>query len=239
MSVPEPIAEAVEILNSPNVTREIIESADLTLVHANDWNPNRQDDRTYEATRESIREFGFIDPLTVWPHRELEGEWEAIDGEHRLRGALDEGITKGDLIVLRGLTLDQAQRLTVIMNETRGDADVALLGKLMSGLYERLGGDMAKLAIALPYSHYELKHLVEIGQVDWDGFSQETTPRQQPERGNKHAVVLDFDEEQRGRWDLHMGIYLRESEDEDLTAEKVALDLLTAEVAEKWASEEA
>jgi hypothetical protein len=134
-------------------------------IHPNPWNPNRQDDRTYQANRESIRTFGFIDPVTARPHPDIDGDWQIIDGEHRFRAAQDEGMTEVDLIPLK-LDDNAAKKLTVILNEARGEADVALLGELLSSLEMELD----ELQIGLPYSSTELDHLLSLGSATWGDF---------------------------------------------------------------------
>ncbi len=67
-----------------------IQTVEVGKLHPNPWNPNRQDARTFEAERESIRNYGFIDPVTVREHPTINGEFEIIDGEHRWRAATEE-----------------------------------------------------------------------------------------------------------------------------------------------------
>lgn len=144
----------------------------IGVVHPNSWNPNKQTDRTYTAERESIRTFGFIDPCLVWPHPDREGEWQIIDGEHRWRAAGDEHLTEILVTPLTNLTEAAAKKLTIVLNETRGDADVVLLGALLNDLQAQLGEE--EFPLALPYSEGELAHLLALGTEDWDRFTQTT-----------------------------------------------------------------
>lgn len=162
------------------ITTEILEGVPVEDLHPNPWNPNVMDSRTYDAARESIRDYGFIDPVTVRPHRDFENGWEIIDGEHRVRAAVDEGLETLDLVVLYGLSDAQAKKLTVVLNETRGRADPPLLGRLLAELLEADDGDMVELARALRYDDVELSHLLAIGGIDWDGILR---PDPEPEGG--------------------------------------------------------
>jgi ParB/RepB/Spo0J family partition protein len=57
----------------------------LDWLTPNPWNPNQMDDEQYGKALNSIREFGFVDPVTV---RELGNDtYQIIDGEHRWRAA--------------------------------------------------------------------------------------------------------------------------------------------------------
>ena len=141
----------------------------LASVHPNDWNPNRQTEAVAAAEADSIERFGFIDPVTVRAHPELDGEWQVIDGEHRLLEAEKQGHELVPIIPVQA-TDDQARKLTLILNETRGEADVLSLGRLLHDLQERLDGDVEELLHGLPFSLQELDHLTRLGATDWDQF---------------------------------------------------------------------
>lgn len=168
----------------------------VAALHPNPWNPNKQDERTYAAERESIREHGFIDPVLVRPHPDHLGEWQIIDGEHRWRAAQDEGATEIDIIP-RAFTDTAAKKLTIILNETRGNADVALLGKLIADLSTELSPE--DLRLGLPYSDAEMKHLLDVGKLDWDQFKPGGDLPPDPGGGGGddegHAVTLRFDDD--------------------------------------------
>lgn len=171
-------------------------------LHPNPWNPNVQDDRTYQAERESIRTFGFIDPVTARSHptkgRKLVGldgtgwsdtDWQTIDGEHRWRAAKDEGYTDIAVISLGQLGDVAARKLTIILNETRGEADVAKLGALLADLQKEVP-DVGELLTGLPFTGAELENLVGLGEVDWDQFEQSPPPPPPSENG---LVAVSFE----------------------------------------------
>jgi ParB/RepB/Spo0J family partition protein len=145
----------------------------ISSLHPNPWNPNRQTDRVYQAERDSIREYGFIDPVTVRHHPEREGEWQIIDGEHRWRAARDEGYTEVLIGILPPMTDAAAKKLTIILNETRGESDVTLLGKLLAEIQREQAED---LTVGLPYSDSELEHLLSLASVEWDAFDGSEMP---------------------------------------------------------------
>lgn len=155
---------------SPSETTALV-VVDLPVgaVYPNPWNPNLQNEKVQQAERESIEHFGFIDPITVRPHPTKTDEFEIIDGEHRWSTVRDLG---HELIPAIVLPLDDvaAKKLTVILNETRGDADVVLLGKLLADLQAETG-DIDELLLGLPYSAVELDHLTALADVDWDQYT--------------------------------------------------------------------
>jgi hypothetical protein len=170
----------------------------LDAIHPNPWNPNKQTERVMTAVRESIREFGFIDPITVRPHPTREAAFEILGGEHRWIAARAEGIDTVPVTVLHGLSDAQAKKLVVILNETRGEADTALLGRLLSDIQRELE-DENDLRLGLPYSEEELRQLTSVAD-------DEITPPPPPPAGNGrptpreplkvNAVTLTYGEEQ-------------------------------------------
>lgn len=152
----------------------------LDLVDPNPWNPNKQSERQFAAEVESIRANGFVLPCVL---RKVDDRYQIIDGEHRWKAINllhQDGITTGagnlpDILaagVLPSVVLDipepEAKRLTIILNETRGRADLADLADLIADLNTSLG---EQVGTGLPYSEKELAEFVALGNYTWD-----TTP---------------------------------------------------------------
>jgi ParB-like nuclease domain len=135
-------------------------------IHANPWNPNKMDERTRQAARESIATYGFIDPVTVREHPEIDGHFQIIDGEHRWQEAQELGYDAIPVVVL-GVDDTTARKLTIVFNETRGEADSVLLGTLL----KQLEAEDADFRTALRYDDGELKHLLSLAEADWDDFN--------------------------------------------------------------------
>jgi len=150
----------------PERSLEIVDLPTSKL-HPNPWNPNQQQPAVARALKESIDAYGHIAPIVVRDHPELKGEWQIIDGEHRWREAVEREQPTVPCVVL-ALGDAEARKLTIILNEVTGDADVALLGALLVDLESLLPDD--ELALALPYSRSELDHLLALGRENWDDF---------------------------------------------------------------------
>jgi len=137
-------------------------------LHPNPWNPNRMDERTLQAERESIATFGFVDPVTVRPHPDKKGHFQIIDGEHRWK-VLGEAKPKPAVpCVVLDLSDTTARKLTIVLNETRGQADTALLSSLLGELKDDLGED---LGVGLRWSDGELNSILAVADDDWDGYN--------------------------------------------------------------------
>lgn len=98
----------------------------VQAIEANGWNPNTQDDFMFGKERDSIREFGFLDPITVRSGRDkgpLFKKLEIIDGEHRLRAALAEGMTEVVVYDVGRMSDARARILGDVLNNTKGSND--------------------------------------------------------------------------------------------------------------------
>jgi len=104
----------------------------------------------YDKLRESIEEYGMVDPLTVRPI-DVKGEtqWQIIDGEHRFDVAVALGYDMFDCIEILGLTDAQAKKLTIIMNELHGQPDPDRMGPLLQSIID--DSSLDELFKALPY----------------------------------------------------------------------------------------
>jgi ParB/RepB/Spo0J family partition protein len=220
---------------SENVKPIEIETAIVPIesVLPNHWNPNQMDERTYQAALESIREYGFIDPVTVRPHPQQQGKWEILDGEHRQRAAAEEGYREIQINNVGPISDAAAKKLTLIFNETRGEADVTLLGHLIVDLNRELE-DRALLMLGLPYSDAEIENLLQIGEVDWDSWEQgeeEKSGRIDSPDGTQHTVFMHFDDEQYEKFQAYTDMVQREREQPDVPS---AVLLALRELAESF-----
>lgn len=142
-----------------------VRTVPVDKLHPNPWNPNAMNDRTYQAEKESIGRFGFVDPVTVRPHPELPDAFQIIDGEHRVRAAGELGM--GELpIVTLDLGDAEAKKLTVVLNETRGEADTLDLARLLADI-ARTDPNVGE---ALPYSPEHLSALLEMADLEMPDY---------------------------------------------------------------------
>jgi ParB/RepB/Spo0J family partition protein len=208
------VPEAFKVLNLRTHTISIAE------LHPNPWNPNVMDERTFEAEKESIREYGFIDPITVRPHPSQPDIWQILDGEHRWKAAKELGFEKVLIADVGPITDVAAKKLTIIFNETRGEADIGRMGKLLAELNDELGDDDAALRAALPFTESELKHLLDIGNVDWDAWAKNNppAPRRSRQDPTMREVVLLFNDDEHQQFEQFADMVVREVELADRSA---------------------
>ena len=133
-----------------------------SLLDPNPWNPNKTKPRQQQAIAESLQTYSQILDIIVRPNGD---RYQIIDGEHRYDELTDDVY----VTVLHGLSDADAKKLTIIMNETRGEADKIELAQLLADLSNEL--DAEELLNALPYEQNELDELVKLAEVDWNNFN--------------------------------------------------------------------
>ena len=143
----------------------VVEYVARSRIRPNPWNPNRQDAFIYEKELASIRAFGFVDPILT---RNLGGDFEIIDGEHRWKAAGELGIDPVPIVNLGEIGEAEARQLTIVLNETRGRADPGLLRGLLEDLASRK--PVQDLLDVLPYTREQFDALVK--PFDWDSVEQ-------------------------------------------------------------------
>lgn len=135
----------------------------------NPWNPNKMDAFTYSKVIDSLLTYGFVDPLTVRPNPKMRDtglgpSWQIIDGENRWKGALDLGIEEVPAFDLGDIDDQRAMKLTIVLNELRGQFDPREMSTLLSRLLE--SEDPISLAKSLPFTDVALKGMVGLGGID-------------------------------------------------------------------------
>lgn len=174
----ETTAAALEIVQVP-----------VDLIDRNPWNPNVQSETVKRATGESLTRYGFVEPVLLRPHPNDPGRFQIVNGEHRHAQAAELGYSTIPAVV-RDLSDDDAKKLTIILNETTGDADVVLLGQLLAEL--QLLDDFK---IGLPYTDMELEHLLQVADTDWSRFGDPPDPPAHDPLLERE-VVLSFTDDQ-------------------------------------------
>jgi len=126
-----------------------IEYIPVELLHANEYNPNKQKDVTFNKLVENIEEIGFVEPIMVRPHTEKEGEYEIISGHHRVEAAKIVGYTEIPCIIQWDFDEDMAKFQLVRMNVLRGELDPMKFTKLFNELSDKYGEELTKDMMAL------------------------------------------------------------------------------------------
>ena len=159
---PDPAADPIKAWAAEHGITMREEIIALDHLHPNPWNPNRMDDRTRQATRDSIAMFGFIDWPHVREHPDLDGHYQLLDGEHRVGEARELDLEAIPCVVL-DVDTPTAMKLTVVLNQ-KGHNDDVVLGALLGELEKHGGEDWTR---ALAFDDATLRHLIELGASEW------------------------------------------------------------------------
>jgi ParB-like chromosome segregation protein Spo0J len=153
------------------------------LIRPNPWNPNVMTAEMMEKERASIREFGFIDPMTV----RQDGEYyQIIDGEQRWGAGLSEDIEVFPCIVL-DVSEDEARELTIILNDVRGQFEESRLASLVQDLSKRR--ERARMENLLPYDSRRIDQLIDRREIDWSELEKRREDMQNDDDDDKEPWV--------------------------------------------------
>ena len=147
------------------------------LLDPNPWNPNKTNTRQQKAIAESLQTYSQILDIIVRPNPDNNQRYQIIDGEHRYDELGDEVY----VTVLHGLPDADAKKLTIVLNETRGEADKIELAQLLNDLSAEMSA--IDLLLALPYEQNELDELIKLADVDWDKFDSDDSTDEYVESG--------------------------------------------------------
>ncbi len=162
----------------------------IDALRPNPWNPNAQSEFMFAKERQSIREFGFIDPITARRGRVESDPFpllEIVDGEHRWRAAQLEGLTEVSVIDLGFMSDARAKTLTDVLNSLSGKNDEQRWAEMVASIQ----ADDADLLQLLPYDEKELLARLELSPVDWNALGVGQEPRDLDSAGDGDGTKLE------------------------------------------------
>ena len=120
---------------------------------------------TVEANKKiKIIEDAIYDIKRGWRHRD--GKYfEHNEAIPQIKEILDKKMVP--CLNLGGIADVQAKKLTIVMNETRGSADLIELSTVLSDIAKDLDSNLDRLSHGLPYEAKELQEMLSIGKFDW------------------------------------------------------------------------
>lgn len=132
----------------------------------NKWNPNRMTAEMRASLKQGLEADGWIrsQKLLVWGSDE-NGEVRniIIDGEQRWRVAKAMGtFPVVPCVFLHGIDENTAKKLTIKMDQKRGEFDPTNLGELLRGLYE--GVEVADYALEMGFDNATMQKYLDASQ---------------------------------------------------------------------------
>lgn len=195
-----------------NTDKLKIEYVDMGSVHPNDYNPNEMSETETAKTRISLLTHGFVLPIVV---RDTEDGLEIVDGEQRWsqfdnmavypenmtgreQELLEENPKLADLLVNQlipvlnygDVTRDEAQELTITLNELKGKPNPVKLAKVIEELKNKVG--MERVVERLPQTQEQLKNLLGMMQWKKDQYKDTGDPTPPPNDKKDEWVTVEM-----------------------------------------------
>jgi ParB/RepB/Spo0J family partition protein len=121
----------------------------IDLIQPNNWNPQDQNEQTFQRLVDEIRDVGFIDPLEVVPL--ADGHYRIIGGEHRWQAAKLACLDELPCVVLldaKWQDEDLQKFVTVRLNVLKGKLDPTRFAKLYQEMAEKYGSEALQQLMA-------------------------------------------------------------------------------------------
>ncbi len=128
-----------------------VQNLDIEKVHPNGWNPNEQDEETFNELTKDIQADGFDEPVIVVDDEAEPGTYKIISGEHRWKALRSLGQTKIPCIVKKGWDEVSQKIKTVRRNLLRGNLNAQKFTKLVNDIQRVYNVDHAKLALEMGF----------------------------------------------------------------------------------------
>ena len=119
----------------------------IEKIYPNPWNPNVQQDETFNKLVENIEEIGMVEPLLlgVRPKEDdPEKEYVIISGEHRYEACKVLGYEKIPAFIREDFDEDMQKFQTVRMNVIKGELDPVKFTDLFNQLEEKYNEEIVK-----------------------------------------------------------------------------------------------
>ena len=139
-----------------------IETLNIADIRASSFNPRitlEKGSREYEAIADSIREFGFVEPLVVNSHNMC-----CLGGHQRLSVLKDMGVESVECVMVEEPDQAREKALCVALNRIKGEWDMDMLAALLQD----------KAVFSLPTGFEE-------GEVDLERMLEDVEPPELPE----------------------------------------------------------
>jgi len=134
-------------------------------IEANPYQPRRDfDDAEIQSLADSVREHGLLQPVVV---RQVEGRWQLVAGERRLRAAIKAGF---DEVPARLIAADdrQAAELAIVENLQRKDLNPLEKAASFQSYLQRYGCTQEELAGRLKIDRSTLANLIRLLELPED-----------------------------------------------------------------------
>lgn len=142
---------------------------EVEQVVPNPWNPNKMTPEELDKEAASFERFGFVNPIIV-RNADGNGIYQIVDGEQRWRTAKRLGMELIDAYDISPIGTFEAQQLTYILNELRGQPQEDKLAELLKGLLAQ--STLEDLVAVMPLTKTEFAKAAKLPDFDWAGLEE-------------------------------------------------------------------
>lgn len=180
-----PRHDPIDVAAAQAVTLGESKLVDLKSIVPNPWNYNTQPEETFTKLAESLRRYGFVQPIIV---RHKGGKLEIINGEHRWRAAQMLSMKQVPVIDLGELDDGKAKQLSIILNELGGSPDQVRLADLLRDINAEV--PFEDLSTVMPFTGNELRMYLDSVDFSFDNLSSEDV---RPPKKKEEDAAADED----------------------------------------------
>ena len=127
-------------------------------IYPNPWNYNVQPDEMFRKLAQSIRMFGFIEPLIV--RTRAAGGWEIVNGEHRWQAAKLLKLSELPVLDLGVVEDAKVKQMCIVLNELEGHPDQLRLAELLRDI--NITVPVEELELVMPFTNDELGMMINL-----------------------------------------------------------------------------
>ncbi len=155
-------------------------------IYPNPWNYNVQPDEMFRKLAQSIRMFGFIEPLIV--RTRAAGGWEIVNGEHRWQAAKLLKLSELPVLDLGVVEDAKVKQMCIVLNELEGHPDQLRLAELLRDI--NITVPVEELELVMPFTNDELGMMIKLEDFGFDrlSFGDVRTPVDSPPKENGEEV---------------------------------------------------
>lgn len=153
-------------------------------------NPNRMEPEKFAALMDTIRRFGFLQPVLIRPNPDDKHRFISCDGHHRVRAAAEIGLASIPVVV-GNMTQEEADALQIAMNRLRGELDLSATASILDSL--RTAGWGASDLGSLGFSLEEVSDLLASLDSDPDILPESIEAPDDPAPAPSFVLELEFD----------------------------------------------
>ncbi len=165
--------------------KDLLFEIEVTRVHRNPNQPRMEfDTEALEGLKQSIRENGVIQPITV---RRIDEGYELIAGERRLRAVQDLGYKKIPAFVMEVKSEDQMLELALVENIQREDLNPMEMAKAFDRLQKEYGLTQEQVAMKVGKDRATVANFIRLLKLPRQ--VQESLQKREIDMGHARALM--------------------------------------------------